>query len=261
VDKVKIILENGSEVEVYSIFYLYNSKYYFMYTTKEIDSNGYVVLYLVQVGKELKNTPEGPVDTGYMVGVEISDPDEWKLVQESITKIVDDKKNNIQSPGIQYLPISMLSTLKIVSKKTFRLMRNIIENDFNLNIDIDPKVEQNFSNENIYTLNNTQQQIDNLVSVPLASIGQQNMTIENGVSDHNESDNFSDGMMYSTNETAVKIDNSENTSMSSMNNPTQNDVIIDYRSSFFEEQEKNKQLQLEIEELKQKLENIKSIIE
>ena len=242
-----------------------------MYTTIEIDSNDYVVLHLVQVGKELKNTPEGPVDTGYMVGVEISDPDEWKLVQGSITKVVADKKNNTQSPDIQYLPISMLSTLKIVSKKTFRLMKNIMENDFNLDIDKESKVEQNLDNENNnsvsienkYKVNNMQQQTDNLDSVPLASIGQHHMSIENlnNGSAYSELGNQVDSLKVLTNETSVETDNSESNLMFSTNNSSQTDVIIDYRSSFFEEQEKNKQLQLEIEKLKQKLENIKSIIE
>ena len=57
-EKVKIILENGVEAEVYGIFYLFNSKYYLMYTQKEVDQNGYVIIHLVQVGKEIKNTPE-----------------------------------------------------------------------------------------------------------------------------------------------------------------------------------------------------------
>ena len=36
-DKVKIFLEDGVETEVNCIFYLYNSKYYFLYTLNEID--------------------------------------------------------------------------------------------------------------------------------------------------------------------------------------------------------------------------------
>ena len=133
-DRVKIIIEDGTEREVSCIFYLYKSKYYFIYTEGQIDENGYVILYLVQVGKEIKNTPTGNIDTGYMVGVEISNPEEWASVQKSISMIVEDKKSNKQNSEIQYLPLSMLATLKILSKKTFRLLKQIIEDNFKLNL-------------------------------------------------------------------------------------------------------------------------------
>lgn len=45
-------------------------------------------------------------------------------------------------------------------------------------------------------------------------------------------------------------------------NPTlANDVIIDYKAKFFEEQEKNKELETQIKELNEKLSNIKSILD
>ena len=37
-------------------------------------------------------------------------------------------------------------------------------------------------------------------------------------------------------------------------------IIIDYRSKYFEEQEKNKELQVQIDELNHKLEEIKKVI-
>ena len=133
-DKFKIITINGVEKEVDGIFYLYNSKYFFAYTETETDEKGYIIFNLVQVGKEIKNTPAGPVDTGYMVGMEIKDVEEWKSVQGSITKIVEDKKNDGQSDEIQYLPKDMLSTLKINGTKTFRLAKNVVEQLFNLDL-------------------------------------------------------------------------------------------------------------------------------
>ena len=133
-ENVKIISDNSSEMNVSGIFYVFNSKYYFIYTTGEIDENEYVKLYVVQVCKEIQNTPTGPIDTGYMLGMEISNSEEWTKVQQSITKIVEDKKNNTKSVDIQYLPISMLVNLKIVSKNKFKLMKSIIENNFNLTL-------------------------------------------------------------------------------------------------------------------------------
>ena len=68
-EKYNLILENGTSKEVDALFYLYNSKYYFMYTEREIDEAGYVILYLVQVGKEVIRNEFGNVETGAMVGV------------------------------------------------------------------------------------------------------------------------------------------------------------------------------------------------
>ena len=220
-DKVKIILENGIEKEVDGIFYLYNTKYYFMYTEKEIDENGYVVLHLVQVGKEMKNTPQGPADTGYMVGVEITDQNEWGAVQQSITKIVEDKKNNTQSEGIQYLPISMLSTLKIMSKKTFRLMRSVIEGNFGVDLgNITPQAPVSTANT------------ESVNTVPTQEVQTQTTNVQPS----NSYANVNTGR-----------DDSE--------------VIVDYRSRFFEEQEKNIALEAQLNELLEKIENIKNIIE
>ncbi len=186
-DLLNIVLADGTEKQVNGIFYLYNSKYYLIYTENEIDEKGYVVLHLVQVGKEIVNTPDGKrVDTGRMIGMEITDPNEWKLIQASITKIVEDKKNNTQSPDISYFDINMINGIKILSKKTFRLLKSLIEECFKLNI-----------------ANNNQ-------------------------------------------------NNNQNNS-----NATQ---IIDYRTSFFEEQEKNKELQATIDELNNKINQVKQII-
>ena len=187
-EKLNIILENGIDQEVNCLFYLYNSKYYFIYTTKEIDENGYVVLYLTQVGKEVQNTPAGPTETGFMIGVEITDPEEWKTVQTSISKIVETAKSKVADPDIQILPLSMLQKLKILGKKKFRLLKDIVKND--LNVEFEGQVEEN---------------------TPVVN--------------HNE-------------ET----------------------IVVDYRSKFFEEQNKNEELTKEIEELNNKLAEIKKIV-
>lgn len=241
-DKVKIILEDGSEKEVDGIFYLYNSKYYFIYTEKELDENSYVILHLVQVGKEIKNTPDGPLDTGYMVGIEISAEEEWKKVQESITKIVEDKKNGTQSPDIQYLPMDMLSTLKIISKKTFRLMRSIVEDNFKLKL----SAETNPTAETTLEINNLS---NSVTPVGVNSIFQQ-PTVDNSV----------DTTQVQSNESNM-LSNLNATPLNQVDATQQNDVIIDYRAKFFEEQEKNVLLQSKIDELNQKLENIKKVIE
>ena len=186
-EKLNIILENGIDAEVNCLFYLYNSKYYFIYTTKEIDENGYVVLYLTQVGKEVKNTEAGPQETGFMIGVEITDPEEWKTVQTSISKIVETAKTKIADPEIQILPLSMLQKLKILGKKKFRLLKDIVRDD--LNVEFEAQA----------------------ASAPVV-------------------------------------------------NSNEETVVIDYRAKFFEEQGKNEELTKQVEELNNKLAEIKKII-
>ena len=200
-ENVKIISDNGVEISVNGIFFVFNSKYYFIYTTGETDENEYVKLYVVQVCKEVQNTPNGPIDTGYLLGMEISNPDEWHKTQQAITQIVEDKKNGTQSSEIQYLPMSMLVNLKTVSNNKFKLMKHIVEENFNVSI----------SSKLIENTNNTE-----------------------------------------------SVVHSEHTLATS--NVNSDEVIIDYRARFFEEQEKNKLLEGQIQQLNEKLENIKNII-
>ena len=247
-DKFKIITNDGVEKEVDGIFYLYNSKYFFGYTEKEVDENDYVIFHLVQVGKEIQNTPSGPLDTGYMVGIEISDLEEWKRVQESITKIVDDKKNGTKSDEVIYLPQNMMSTLKIISTKTFRLTKGVVEQAFKLNllsgdnstisanqdtVNIVPKVEESIL---------TPVELESAKSVLEIGDNVALNSVTNNIYDDTDSAAVSPTM------TDVYIENN------------QSDVIIDYRARFFEEQEKNKQLEEQIKNLTEKLENIKLLI-
>ena len=220
-ENVKILLENGVEVNVNGLFYIYNSKYYFIYTLGELDENEYIKLYVVQVCKEIKNTVTGPIDTGYMLGLQIQDPEEWKKVQESITKIVDDKKNGTQNPEIQYLPINMLVNLKVISNNKFKLMKQIIEANF--------KVTLPQSNTNV--------NIDNNIALQTIAPTQINESA-------NDNDSFNQTTTLTTPE----------------NDTGMGDVIIDYRARFFEEQEKNRMLEEEIKVLNEKLYNIKNII-
>ena len=203
-DKTNIILEDGSLKEVDSIFYLYNSKYYFIYTLKEIDENGYVILYIVQVGKEVKQTPTGQVETGYMIGVDIKDPVESQSVQTSITKIVDSKKNGTQIPDIKFLPMSMLVNLKIGSKKTFRLLQNIVKYYFGLKFDDEEASED---------------------------------TLKKTVVNENTDTNSNVG---------VDVDSG---------------AIIDFRSKYYEEEDKNKELEKEIKYLNEKLNEIRKVMD
>ena len=217
-ENAKIILENGLEVNVNGIFYIFNSKYYFMYTQSEIVDNDYVQLYVVQVCKEVQNTPNGQVDTGNMLGMEISDHDEWSKVQTSITKIVDDKKNGTTNSEIQYLAMTMLSNLKIVSKNKFKLMKHLVEENFKVQL-VTPSTTQITPNSNQPTQSTTE-----ITPEPIQPISITTDSTNNGVS-------------------------------------SEENVIIDYRTKFFEEQERIKELEAEIKTLQGKLDSIKGILE
>ena len=230
-ENVKIFID-GIQKDVYGLFYVFDSKYYFIYTEKEVDENGYVILYMSQVGKETKNTETGPVDTGYMVGVEVANPEEQQKVQTSISYIVEDKKNNTVNSQIQYLPMSMLTNLKIVSKKRFRLLKSIVVDNFK--VPFENVVTEQIQPDNLATLNIpidpvTPKSIEPIVDVqpqPLQDLNNNQPQLQTNTISSNESN-----------------------------------VIIDYRSKYFEEEEKNKELQAQIDELTQKLNEIKKVIE
>ena len=170
-ENTKIFIDNGSEANVNGIFYVFNSKYYFIYTMSELDETDYVRLYVVQVCKEIQNTPTGPIDTGYMLGMEISNPEEWSRVQESITKIVEDKKNNTTNSDIQYLPMSMLTNLKIISKNKFKLMKNIVQDNFKVSIDMTSTIEtSNDALTPIQTIEPISNAVMNNSSIPLENL-------------------------------------------------------------------------------------------
>lgn len=246
-ENIKILID-GVEKDVYGLFYTYDSRYYFIYTEKEIDENGYVILYMTQIGRETQNTPTGPVDTGYMIGVEITDPEEQKKSQTTVSYIVDDKKNNTTNPEIQYLPISMLSKLKILGKKRFRLLKSLMVDNFKLNFDesINSDINQSLQPTEPIILQTPQ---------PLSEF--------NNVSEQNNQIDELEKNVEASEEQQLE----KNLELSIPNKPvienniTDNNVIVDYRSKYFEIEEENKELKKQIEELTQKLNKIKQIVE
>ena len=230
-EDAKIILESGNEVDVKGVFYVFNSRYYFMYTMGETLDSDYTQLYIVQVYKETQNTPNGPVDTGYLVGVEISNQDEWGQVQQSITKIVEDKKSGVPSADIQYLPINMLTKLKVNTHNKFKLMTQLLNDSFNLNIlSSNAQIEQNQIQEQEGNNERLSDSPANVVS---------------------SSDGSADNSQYQIQQ-EEEIKNNDDIS---------GDVIIDYRAKFFEEQDKNKELKEQIASLEEKINSIKAILE
>ena len=241
-ENIKIFID-GIQKDVYGLFYVFDSKYYFIYTEKELDENGYVILYMSQVGKETKNTETGPVDTGYMVGVEVTNLEEQQKVQTSISYIVEDKKNNTKNSQIQYLPMSMITNLKIISKKRFRLLKSIIVDNFKVPFEdvATPQIQNN-------NLVNGAVPVESITSNPAELVVPNEPTV-----------NIGPQPLQNLNSDVTQPQ--ENVSIDNSIPSNEGNVITDYRSKYFEEEEKNKELQAQIDELTQKLNEIKKVIE
>ena len=244
-ENVKVVLD-GIQKDVYGLFYIFDSKYYFIYTEKELDENDYVILYMTQVGKETQNTPNGVISTGNMIGVEITNPEEQQKIQTSISYIVEDKKNNTINPQIQYLPMNMLTNLKVVSKKRFRLLKAIMVDNFKLNFDDQINNEQTaITAEPIPVV--APEVIPATAAEPIPVVAPEVIPV--------------------TATEPIPIATPEVIQVAQTEEPTTNlsgiasNVVIDYRTKYFEEEEKNKELQEQINILTQKLDEIKKVIE
>ena len=245
-ENIKILVD-GIEKNVYGLFYVYDSKYYFIYTEKEVDESGYVILYMTQVGKETKNTENGPVDTGYMVGVEINNPEDQQKVQTSISYIVEDKKNGTTNPQIQYLPMTMLTNLKIVSKKRFRLLKSIMIDNFKLQFENPTNIEP------VIPPVQEEPNVAPVISQPVATPSDNQIVNQSVIPEIPQPimQPMAQLQPLTTNDNQVNNDTKIDTNHDV--NPEVN-VIIDYRTKYFEEEEKNKELQAQIEEIKKVIE-------
>lgn len=254
-ENAKVLIDNIKK-DVYGLFYIYDSKYYFIYTEKEVDENDYVVLYMTQVGKETINTQNGPIDTGYMIGVEITNPEDQQKAQTSISYIVEDKKNNTVNPQIQYLPMNMLNNLKIVSKKRFRLLKSIMINNFKLEFETEVNTVSDIASQIGDVIPSS---IESVVPQPIIPIADQ--TVDTST------DSQLRPLTEINNDTAVtEVDqpskeDSINNNISGNTEIGDSNVIVDYRTKYFEQEEKNKELEAQIEILTQKLNEIKKVIE
>lgn len=131
-EELKIFSVDGNQIDVDCIYYFSNNNYYLIYTTKEIDENGYVVLNVTKIAREVINTDEGVKATNNLVGLEITDDQEWKSVQSDVSNIIKDKKDNTNT--VRYLPSSSLVNLKIKGYRIFRLRPDILKESFGISI-------------------------------------------------------------------------------------------------------------------------------
>lgn len=123
------IIVNNNKTTVNGLYYVSHNNYYFIYTTDEIDANGFVVLYVVKVLQEVINTEAGPKPTGYLIGTTIVNDEEYDLVKQDIANIIEDKQQKKET-AVMYLNMSMLTNLKIKDAKIFRLKKSVFDKTF-----------------------------------------------------------------------------------------------------------------------------------
>lgn len=132
-EELKIFSIDGNQIDVNCVYYFSDNNYYLIYTTKEIDENGYVVLNVTKIAREVINTEEGMKATDNLVGLKITDETEWKSVQTDVSDIINDKKQNTNA--VRYLPASSLVNLKIQGFRVFRLRPDILQESFGIVVD------------------------------------------------------------------------------------------------------------------------------
>ena len=127
-DNVEVTIENVAK-SVQGIYYISNNNYYFLFTEKKRDENGYIILNIVKVLQEVVNTPTGQAPTGNLVGLSITDEQEWKDVQKDIGNIIDDKQNK-KREAVRYLDINLLQKLIVKNTRVFRLKEEMYNKTF-----------------------------------------------------------------------------------------------------------------------------------
>ena len=137
-DNTEVTIENVVK-NVQGIYYISNNNYYFLFTEKQRDENGYIILNIVKVLQEVVNTPTGQAPTGNLVGLSITDEQEWKNVQKDISNIIDDKQNK-KMEAVRYLDINLLQKLIVKNTRIFRLKEEMYNKTFEQNTE---KVEDN----------------------------------------------------------------------------------------------------------------------
>ena len=133
-NKVEIMDTFGRKIIVSGIYYISNNNYYFIYTKEEQDNEGHIVLYILKILQEVINTENGPMPTGYLIGIKITDENEYNLVKQDVINIINEKQTK-GNPVVRYLDLSMLKNLKVKDQRIFKLNTDIyndaLKNDSN----------------------------------------------------------------------------------------------------------------------------------
>ena len=125
--KVRVIYNNQSlEVNVIRFFKKEN-QVYLVYSLLEKDENEYIKLYVTKIYNQ----------SGQLIGVGITEDQEWNLVKSEIQDIIRANRENLQ-PNITDLDSSILNNLRINDRRAFKLLeqsinllekKNVVKND------------------------------------------------------------------------------------------------------------------------------------
>lgn len=166
-NKVEIMDTDGRKIIVSGIYYISNNNYYFIYTKEEQDNEGHIILYILKILQEVVNTQNGPMPTGYLIGIKITDENEYNLVKQDVVNIINEKQTK-GNQVVRYLDLSMLKNLKVKDQRIFKLNTDIynealksdtndIANTNNMVMDYEDRYEQQLKkNEEL------KQEVDNL---------------------------------------------------------------------------------------------------
>lgn len=231
---------NGEKINTWGMYYSSNGKFYTIFTLKEKDELGYILLNISKVLKEVTNGPDGVTVTDNYVGVEITDPTEWEMVKTDIGNVVSDKQNNTKS-NIEYLSTKEIEGIKIKSSKVFKLREDVINNM----MDTIPE-EPLPTPVPLDDITNTEEPI----SEQLVEQKPYDMVQELADETPEESQNQT-----------VEPEISEKPVEEPVKQEVINTGLVDYEQRYLEEVARRQQLEEEVEILKNKINNIKSIIE
>jgi len=131
---ITIVESNGIKTLAKCIYYTSNGGYYLIFTKNEQDSNGYVILYISKIAREIIGQNEQNVPISSLIGISITDENEWNTVKQDISKIIEDKKNGTKL--YNYIDSSILENIKIKDSKKFKLSAEILNHVFGMNYKI-----------------------------------------------------------------------------------------------------------------------------
>lgn len=114
--------------KTYAVYYTSKERYYVIYTEKKKDENGYVILNIAKVLKEVNSTPDGGViPTGRFIGLEITEQNEWDNAKADIGMIVANLQDSESPVTVNYLPVENINGICIKSSKTFVLREDVFK--------------------------------------------------------------------------------------------------------------------------------------
>ena len=114
--------------KTYAVYYTSKERYYVIYTEKKKDENGYVILNIAKVLKEVNSTPDGGVvPTGRFIGLEITEQNEWDNAKADIGMIVANLQDADSPVTVNYLPVENINGICIKSSKSFVLREDVFK--------------------------------------------------------------------------------------------------------------------------------------